>query len=357
MSEPAPTETAVSERPPTEATKTEDGSPTPPPGGLARKMLLATLFGALVFAGLALYSDVRELVANLGRYQWRYFLYGLGLATANYALRFVRWQYYLARLEVPLGPPGGVPTADSARIFVAGFVMSVTPGKVGEVFKSVLLQSSHGVPLARTAPIVVAERLTDLLALVLLTAVASLAFEGGGAIALAGALFVAVVWVACAWHPLGELALRIAGKLPVLGRLEARLREAYDALHELVRPAPLAVASLLALVSWGLECVSLLVIALGFEGVALSLLEATFAYGGPTIVGALVLLPGGLGATEAGMTGVLEAFDVPGMTTSVATAITMLVRLATLWWAVILGVFALVWHRSRERDVRGENGS
>jgi len=323
------------------------------PGGLARKVLLATLLGALVFAGLALYSDVTELTANLGRYQWRYFIYGLGLATANYALRFVRWQYYLARLKVPLGSPGGVPTGDSARIFVAGFVMSVTPGKVGEVFKSVLLQASHGVPLARTAPIVVAERLTDLLALVLLTALASLSFEGGGAIALAGAIFVAVVWVACAWRPLGELALRIAGKLPVLGRLEARLREAYDALHELVRPAPLAVASFLALLSWGLECVSLLVIALGFEGVALSLLEATFAYGGPTIVGALVLLPGGLGATEAGMTGVLEAFEVPGMSTSVAIAITMLVRLATLWWAVVLGVIALAWHRSRERGVLG----
>ncbi|MBO6938913.1 MAG: flippase-like domain-containing protein [Deltaproteobacteria bacterium] len=322
-------------------------------GGLAKKILLATLFGALVFAGLALYSDVQELTDNLGRYQWRYFVYGLGLATANYALRFLRWQYYLARLKVPLGAPNGVPTGDSARIFVAGFVMSVTPGKVGEVFKSVLLQSSHGVPLARTAPIVVAERLTDLLALVLLTAIASLAFEGGALIALAGGAFVAVIWVACAWRPLGELGLRIAGKLPVLNRLEERLREAYDALHELVRPTPLAVASLLALVSWGLECVSLLVIALGFEGVVLSLLEATFAYGGPTIVGALVLLPGGLGATEAGMTGVLEAFEVPGMTTSVAIAITMLVRLATLWWAVVLGVFALAWHRARERGVLG----
>lgn len=327
------------------------------PSGLARKILLATLFGALVFAGLALYSDVQELAANLGRYQWRYFVYGLGLATANYGLRFLRWQYYLARLKVPLGAPGGVPTGDSARIFVAGFVMSVTPGKVGEVFKSVLLQASHGVPLARTAPIVVAERLTDLLALVLLTAVASLAFEGGAAIALAGGIFVAVVWTACAYRPLGELALRIAGKLPVLGRLEARLREAYDALHELVRPTPLAVASLLAVVSWGLECVSLLVIALGFEGVVLSLLEATFAYGGPTIVGALVLLPGGLGATEAGMTGVLEALEVPGMSTSVAIAITMLVRLATLWWAVVLGVFALAWHRSRERGVLGRASS
>ena len=142
-------------------------------------------------AGLALYSDVRELQANLTRYRWVYFAAGLGLATTNYAIRFLRWQYYLRELGVPLGAArGGVPTGDSARIFVAGFVMSVTPGKVGEVFKSVLLQSSQGVPLARTAPIVVAERLTDLLALVLLTALASTIFADGLWIAAAGGAFV-----------------------------------------------------------------------------------------------------------------------------------------------------------------------
>mgnify|MGYP001962786950 CR=1 FL=1 len=328
---------------------------TPEGGGLAKKILLATVFGALVFAGLALYSDVRELQANLTRYRWVYFAAGLGLATTNYAIRFLRWQYYLRELGVPLGAArGGVPTGDSARIFVAGFVMSVTPGKVGEVFKSVLLQSSQGVPLARTAPIVVAERLTDLLALVLLTALASTIFADGLWIAAAGGAFVVGVWLACAWRPLGELALRIAGKIPGLGRIEPKLREAYDSLRALVGPRPLAVASLLALASWGLECISLLVIALGFQGVVLSVAEATFAYGGPTIVGALVLLPGGLGATEAGMTGVLEALEHPELTTPVAIAITMLVRLATLWWAVVLGVIALAWHRARERRARAE---
>ncbi len=327
----------------------------PRTGGLARKILLATLFGALVFAALALYSDVRELRANLGRYRWSFFVFGLGLATTNYALRFGRWQYYLRELGVSLGATGGgVPIGDSARIFVAGFVMSVTPGKVGEVFKSVLLESSHGVPLARTGPIVVAERLTDLLALVLLTALASTIFDEGVWIAAAGGTFVVLVWLACAWRPLGELALRLAGRLPVLARVEPKLRQAYDSLHALVHPRPLAVGSLLALVSWGLECVCLLVVALGFEGLTLSLAEATFAYGGPTIVGALVLLPGGLGATEAGMTGVLESLGHPELTTSVAIAVTMLVRLATLWWAVILGVFALSWHRARERRRRAE---
>ncbi|HJL45315.1 MAG TPA: lysylphosphatidylglycerol synthase transmembrane domain-containing protein, partial [Polyangiaceae bacterium LLY-WYZ-15_(1-7)] len=271
---------------------------------------------------------------------------GLALATANYAIRYLRWEYYLHRLGIR-----GVPKAESARIFVAGFVMSVTPGKVGEVFKSVLLYESRGVSVARTAPIVVAERLTDLFALVLLTALGTLALSEGSWVALGGGALVTVLWLACAWRPLGELFLRIGEKLPVVSRLAPRLREAYESLHALAQPVPLGVATLLALVSWFTECAALWLIARGFPDVGIGWLEATFAYSAPTIVGAVAMMPGGLGVTEAGMTGVLER--LADMSSVVATATTLLVRLATLWWAVLLGVGALALQRralSRRRD-------
>lgn len=309
--------------------------PQPPKrSNLGRQLVIATVLGVLVFAALSLYGDVRALAASLGRYRWIYFVGGLALATANYVIRFFRWEAYLSILDVR-----GVPRAESARIFTAGFVMSVTPGKVGEVLKSVLLHEAHGVPVARTAPIVVAERLTDLFALVLLVALGALALPSGLPIAVGGAAVVGALWLTCAWRPLGELALRIAAKLPVLRKLSPKLREAYDSLQVLTRPRALLVATLLALASWGTECVALWLIARGFEGVEIGMLESTFGYSAPTIVGALAMMPGGLGVTEAGMTGVLE--EVAAMSTADATATTLLVRLATLWWAVLLGVFAL----------------
>ncbi len=309
-----------------------------PRSKLTRQLLVATVLGVVVFAALSLYGDVQALGASLGRYHWRYFVGGLALATTNYAIRFFRWEAYLSVLDVR-----GVSRAESARIFTAGFVMSVTPGKVGEVLKSVLLHEAHGIPVARTAPVVVAERLTDLFALVLLVALGALVLPSGLPIALGGAAVVGVLWLACAWRPLGELGLRLAGTLPMLRKLVPKLREAFDALRVLTRPRPLLVATVLSLVSWGTECVALWLIARGFEGASIGMLEATFAYSAPTIVGALAMMPGGLGVTEAGMTGVLE--EVAGMTTADATAATLLVRLATLWWAVVLGVFALAAQR------------
>ena len=71
--------------------------------GLGRKMVLAALFAALVFAALAMYGDVQELrrtaqhVRARARSRSR-----CALAAGNYALRIVRWHYYLGQIGVRL---------------------------------------------------------------------------------------------------------------------------------------------------------------------------------------------------------------------------------------------------------------
>ncbi|MEM9865086.1 MAG: lysylphosphatidylglycerol synthase transmembrane domain-containing protein [Myxococcota bacterium] len=304
-----------------------------------RMVLIVTVVSVLLYAALAIGGDIQALGDELNRYAWTAFVAGVGLATLNYGLRFLRWQLYLSRLGV------SVPWRSSLRIFLAGFVMSVTPGKVGEVLKSVLLHEAHDVPIAKTAPIVVAERLTDLLALVLLAGVGALAFSGGAYAALLGGLIGLAIWLLIAVRPLGELALRIGDRL-LPSSLAPKLRQAYGSLRVLVGPVSMAGATLLSVLAWGLECVSVYVIAAGF-GSGLNLIESTFAYAGPTILGAVALLPGGLGVTEAGM--VALVLDLGSFERPVAVAITILVRLATLWWAVLLGAGAFVLQRRAVR--------
>ena len=71
-------------------------------------------------------------------------------------------EYYLRLLEIRVKP--GL----SLAIFLSGFMMLLTPGKVGELVKSLLLRGAVGTPLTRSAPIVFAERLSDGLAMVFL---------------------------------------------------------------------------------------------------------------------------------------------------------------------------------------------
>ena len=111
----------------------------------ARRILTLVVAVAAVIAALTLVGDVREVRDRLGGFAWPTFGAALGLALANYALRFVRWQGYLRTraLEVPVGT--------SALVFVAGFSMAVTPGKLGELIKSYLLRRLVGTPIAASA--------------------------------------------------------------------------------------------------------------------------------------------------------------------------------------------------------------
>lgn len=311
--------------------------------GLTRKIIFAALLGGVVFAGLALYGDVSKLRAAASGFSSGAVALGFALAAGNYGLRVWRWQYYLQCIDVC------VPLGESATVFLAGFVMSVTPGKVGEVFKSLLLYESRGVSIARTAPIVIAERLTDLIALVMLTALGSLAFEHGVPIAAGGAVVVAGILAVCAYRPLGEAVLRFAERIKPIAPIAHRLHEAYESLLLMVRPAPLLFGTLLAVLAWGLECAALYAIVAGFPGLELAWDAAVFAYSASTVGGALAMSPGGLGVTEVGMTGLLQALGGPAMTHEIATAATILVRIATLWFAVGIGVVALGMCRAQQQ--------
>jgi uncharacterized protein (TIRG00374 family) len=312
--------------------------------GLGRKLVLAALFAAMVFAALAMYGDVKELRLTASTFAPSAFAIALALASGNYALRIVRWHYYLGQIGVRL------PVAESSVVFLSGFVMSVTPGKVGEVFKSLLLYEARGTSIARTAPIIVAERLTDLIALVMLITLGSFAFEHGLAIAGGSALLVSGLILVCAYRPLGRFLLGLTARIPVLKRISQKLNEAYDSLLEMTRPGPLLVGSLIAFAAWGLECASLYAVVEGFPGVHITWDGAVFAYAASTLAGAIAMMPGGLGVTEVGMTALLRTLGGAAMRPAVATAATMLVRICTLWFAVVIGAVALAIHRSMQRS-------
>jgi uncharacterized protein (TIRG00374 family) len=294
-----------------------------------------------VFAALGLASDLRSLGESLQRFQWSALGVALSLVLGNYALRFVRWQYYLRVLSVT------VPTRLSGLVFLSGFVMSVTPGKMGEVFKSVLLHEYRGISIARTASIVIAERLLDLVALVVLVSLGSTAFPHGRAIALAGILAVSAIVLVCVARPVGTYVIgRLASFRPT-SRFAPKVRESYDALQELTRPGAFLVGGSLAVLGWALECVATWFLVRGFE-IPMDFKGATFAYAAGTLAGALAMLPGGLGVAEVGMSGLFRAAS-PGLSLANASAATILVRLSTLWFGVALGGSALFVLRATQR--------
>ena len=292
---------------------------------LVRRLVGAMLLAVAIYGALVLYRGVGSIADRLHTYAWSTFALACGLALANYLLRFLKWEYYLAVLGVR-----GVPKLESLLTFLSGFVLTITPGKVGEVFKSLILFQTRKVPVVRTAPIVVAERVTDLIAVILLISIGSLSFPGG------------LVWG----------GRRRRGGVGRLGaRAAPKLAQALDGLRDLTAPRRLVWPTLLSVAAWGLEGLGLWVILRGF-GEAPEVTLAVFFYATATLAGALVPVPGGLGVTEKLLEEQLARLGhVPSAT---ATASMLLVRFATLWFGVALGFAALAvlraWHPGLSTD-------
>ncbi len=313
----------------------------------ARRTWIWLVIGALIgVAALSAFGDVRKLGDRLDGYAWRTFFACLGLALTNYTLRFVRWQMYLARQRV------SVPLPSSAIVFGAGLSLAITPAKLGELVKLYLLREMHGVSVTATAPIVVSERVTDLLALLLVAVIGVAAYGVETTLVLVAALLVGSLLVLLAWPAPTTALIRLVTRPRALARFRAPLLQLYGNLAKLSHPRVLVPATLIAVPAWLCECVGFSLIIDGFAGAHCDLGLAMVIYAATTIAGALSFLPGGLGVTEGAMT-LLLVRSAAHLDEATATAATLLCRLATLWFAVALGLVFLAIARRRIRKIGG----
>lgn len=305
-----------------------------------RRILVVMLLGVLVYGGYAVYSGLGKMREALSGYAGWTFAAACALAFGNYVLRFIKWEFYLSRLGIK-----GVPKGESFLVYLSGFVLTISPGKVGEVFKSLVLFETRGIPMARTAPIVVAERLTDLIGVIVLIVAGSMKFKGGLIWAGAGSVLVGSLLVIIASRRISMWLVAVVEWLPGPGKkLAPKLREAYESLYALTRPSRLVLPTLLSIAAWFLECLALWVILYGFHQ-SPSVLGASFFYATSTLAGALIPVPGGLGVTETVMNTLMR--QLGSVEAASATGAMLLVRFATLWFAVIVGFVALSLLRKR----------
>jgi uncharacterized protein (TIRG00374 family) len=259
--------------------------------------------------------------------------------------RFFKWEYYTGILGISLE------RKLSLVIFLSSFIMSVTPGKIGEVFKSYLLKEYNGTPVSRSAPIVIAERITDFLSLVLLSITGALMLGYGRLIiALVGAFFVLLIIILSS-KKLCHAILELFMKIKFISRFSSRVYTAYDSIYQMVRIKELLVAIGLSIIAWTFECLAFWMIVNGFgieNFMHIDIFVATFIYGFSTLIGAVTMLPGGLGATDASMTGLLVLIQIPK---NIAVASTIIIRTATLWFAVIVGIVSVIIYEKMYKKI------
>ncbi|RDE10807.1 MAG: hypothetical protein C4K47_10915 [Candidatus Thorarchaeota archaeon] len=325
-----------------------------------RRLLVFVFLGVVVYMLLGLYARVDQVAAALASVPIWVLPIMMVLSFLNYGIRYMKWQYYLHRIDVRLSH------SDSLRVFLAGFTLTATPGKIGEAIKGYFINDLNGTHVARTAPLVVSERVTDLLAMVILALVGfglgAESTEQMETLMLLGG----IVLVAAVILGRRELYDRLLKKLTSLGPLK-RFSDSCDVIEDTMArslgPRPMFVSTAISLPGWFMECLELWLLLSILSGAGLPslqisslvlLLQATFIHCAASVIGAVTFMPGGLGTYE--LTSMLLMTKLIGLSDPVAGAATILIRFVTLWFSVIVGFIALGLLSRRIRHVRTDKG-
>jgi uncharacterized protein (TIRG00374 family) len=315
-----------------------------PPGLTAarqRRVIIAiSAAAAAAYLIIGLGMDAGGLWRALGRLGYRGCTLILCLSAANYLLRFARWNMYQRSFGHRL--PAGM----HLLYYLGGFAFTLSPGKVGEALRSVYLRD-HGVTYAQSIASFFAERLLDVFAIVVLAALIAADHAAyrplvGGALAL---VVIALLLVGRPWLP-GLVTGAVKWRSRRMRSLAASLADLLGSSARLLRPRLLILGTFAGIAAWGAEGLGFFCICEGLQ-LPVAVASAVGIYSLAVLAGsAAFLLPAGIGGMEIAMTTLLVQSGAPFKSALLAT---LLCRLATLWFAVFIGVLAVALVELRPR--------
>jgi uncharacterized protein (TIRG00374 family) len=275
-------------------------------------------------------------------------LYALALALYyfSFVFRGLRWRILASNAAIDSDPGVELPSTlrFSQLIIIGWFVNSIGWLRVGDAYRAYGLSTISGGNFSLSLGTVLAERVTDMVTVLALVAVAVVWFSATRE--SAGVYYIAFVALAMA-AALGGLLVAMKGYGHRLARLlPSRFEEAYDRFQQgaLGSLQQLPAVFVLGMAGWLLEAgrMYFVVNALDLE-ISLPLVLIV-ALGGAIL--STVPTPGGIGAVEPGLTSLL----VFGMERSDAASVVLIDRTITYVSVLIIGgLVFLAWQVPRTR--------
>lgn len=301
----------------------------------SRKVGLIILLAVAIYLVMGIYADFGELASAIEGFHLVLLPAILALTTINYILRFFKWDFFLKRADVSLS------LKNNAFVFSSGLSMVITPGKLGEIWKGWLIKEINGEELGKTMPVVIVDRITDVLGLVALSFLGVLYYEKGVYLLLALVLLFLAFFTVIKSKALSKWTISVLEKR--VGKYAHGVKTVHKTFEATMEPKGLLLMTLLSAFAWFFECVGMYLVVLGFNE-SIDITMATFIFSFASLAGAVSMIPGGLGIAEAGISGLLRLF---GFLPAISVGIAMIIRFGTLWYGAIMGLLVYLVFRKR----------
>ncbi|MBI4014802.1 MAG: flippase-like domain-containing protein [Candidatus Aenigmarchaeota archaeon] len=309
---------------------------------MSKFKIAAAAMSVALLAWIVWISNPAELARLLAEADKRYIAAALGVSVISMAFRVLKWKCLV-----------GAPFFVLAPVQLFGMTLSnFTPGKMGEPAKALLLKARTGIPVSRSLPSIVWERILDVTVLLSFAALFMFNVPLSGSLAVFSyigvSLFAAAMLFAAsiiAKRSVGERMFSIAGRLPFLKKASNDFVNTFYSVSFSRSSLLQSFAS--TAVPWALDALVLwLALAALHQNVSYVMLMGVVAIS--TIIGVASSLPGGIGSMETVASLLLSSLGVPAAT---AIASVFLFRAATFWFGSAVGALSFLY-LSRRLDVR-----
>jgi len=299
---------------------------------LGKRYLIIILGSIAVYSIFLFFSDFNNVYDRLQNFQITSLPIILLLIFSGWLILFVRWTVLLKKHKIL------IPLKINLLVFFAGFTLSISPVKSGELIKSILLKNKCGVAITKSIPIILLERFYDVLGTAAIAAIGIIFLGLEFGIVLIPILL-AIIGIFCVFYSKRGfgIALKILNRIKPLQKFSENIEESHKIIRHSTDAKTICSCSGLT-IAWRLiECIGIFFIvgALGIHFVGFFNLSM---YPISVILGSLSMSPGGLGVTEGSFAGLLT---LEGLDLQTALAVAVIVRFFTLWLAVLVGFISL----------------
>ncbi len=300
---------------------------------LTKKLILFTIAGIGVYSIILLFTDLSLIAEKIKNFRSEYVPIIILLIFSSWLLLYLRWHLLLKNYNI------SIPQRKNFLIYFAGFALSVSPAKSGELIKSVILKEKFNVPHSHSVPIIAMERFYDVVGTLIVT-VLGLWFLGIKYLPIITVVSAVLVLIFCMVYStkIFNKFLKILGKLNFLKKFTEPLTSSQQVIKESVKGKIAVFSSLLTVIYRLIESFAIYFVLLGFGVDSLHYLKIVAIYSFSIIIGNMSFIPGGLGITEGSLAGL---FSLQGLGISTAIVIAIVIRLFTLWFGVIIGFICL----------------
>ena len=221
---------------------------------------------------------------------------------------------------------------------MAGFSLSIIPGKIGELIKSELLKIKYEIPRKNSVPIIFAEQLYSAIGLIIISCFGIYYFDLSVYVVILFAIIIVAIFTLLLSKKLFIKSSKIFCKIKFLNNFLKDMSESYVVIRQLFSYKVLIPSLTLSILFWVFQGISVYLILLSFGINLFDFVTLLTVYTSSIMLGVISFLPLGIGVVEGSLVGFMS---YQGLEISSALTLVVIIRLIVQWLPITVGFISL----------------